>query len=53
MPKTLKKEKQYTYYHNMLKYVSLILRIKKMIYLHTKPERKDYLYNVNVTREYE
>ena len=32
MPKTIKKEKQDTYYHNMLKYVSLILRIKKMIY---------------------
>ena len=46
MPKTIKKEKQYTYYHNMLKYVKEylkinILRIKKMIYLHKKPERKD------------
>ena len=43
MPEVLKKENQYTYYHNALKYVSLILRIKKSYFvenLHKKLERK-------------
>ena len=47
MPKVFKKENQYTYYHNSLKYVSLILRIRKWYFvenLNEKPERKHWLY---------
>ena len=55
MPKLLKKESQYTYYHNAyyhnaLEYVSLILRIKQWYYaenFHKIPEREHLLYYID------
>ena len=50
VPKVLKKENQYTYYHSALKYESFILRIKKRYFagnLHKKPETEHLFYYID------